>query len=349
MKTALAAAICALSIVVVNSTESNLVDDHDKYCHLNATDAFKNRHWRALSPSPRFIVNKDIAQVARLGNALVILSNVIFLAKTFRGCAHFDHSGFLQQSRWCFLQSNRNRSHVIDLFGVYFASTECERTREDVFPLAERRRVLQEHVLPHLVASHRPTMQPTDRLVIHVRGGDIFSKPHPMYTQPPLAFYMQIIESAPFDDVLILSEDTSNPVIAQLVNWRPGIVFQKMDLGSTVATILGAKHLVVAASTFSFYLALMSSEVDRVYLPFCHFWLPSTLHYRHIFDRYSVDESVYGDKVDIRSGKSLFRYPLAGFCYEFYNYTKFNEWTASRGQMDAMLNARMDSVTNFTL
>lgn len=49
--------------------------------------------------------------------------------------------------------------------------------------------------------------------------------------------------------------------------WRNTILFPDTDLATDTATLLGAKHLILSTSTFAKGLALMSTRLERVYLP----------------------------------------------------------------------------------
>ncbi len=50
-------------------------------------------------------------------------------------------------------------------------------------------------------------------LFIHIRSGDAFKnkKPHKDYAQPPLCFYISILQNYKFQKVYILSENNNNP------------------------------------------------------------------------------------------------------------------------------------------
>ena len=58
-----------------------------------------------------------------------------------------------------------------------------------------------------------------------------------------------------------------NPVVDELLKWRPDIIFPNADLKGDVATLLGARYLVQAVSSFSVTLATMSDQLIRTYIP----------------------------------------------------------------------------------
>ena len=58
-----------------------------------------------------------------------------------------------------------------------------------------------------------------------------------------------------------------NPVVDELLKWRPDIKFPEADLKGDVATLLGARYLVQGVSSFSVTLAAMSDRLIRTYIP----------------------------------------------------------------------------------
>lgn len=58
-----------------------------------------------------------------------------------------------------------------------------------------------------------------------------------------------------------------NPVVHELLQWRPDIIFPPSDFHRDVATLLGAAYLIQAVSSFSTTLAIMSPRLQRTYIP----------------------------------------------------------------------------------
>ena len=109
-----------------------------------------------------------------------------------------------------------------------------------------------------------------DALVIHLRGGDVFDqRPSRRYGQPPFAFYQVVIGSRDWDEVVLVSEDTANPVHGLITDYceEEGISLTPAsgDLLSDVSVLLGATHLVVASGTFGRTIVVLSSRVKHVY------------------------------------------------------------------------------------
>jgi len=65
-----------------------------------------------------------------------------------------------------------------------------------------------------------------ESLFIHIRSGDIFTSnnPHPAYTQPPLDFYIKIIDKENRFPIFFFVEDEKNPVVNELKKIYPSTV-----------------------------------------------------------------------------------------------------------------------------
>lgn len=94
--------------------------------------------------------------------------------------------------------------------------------------------------------------------------------------QPPVKYYKYIIETFhPDADVVIATEEHGladgtaggNPIVQELLNWRPSIRMPPANFHADVATVLGARVLVQAVSSFSSTLAIMSPRLRRTYIP----------------------------------------------------------------------------------
>lgn len=116
---------------------------------------------------------------------------------------------------------------------------------------------------------------PSHELVVHLRGGDVFAEGpvHPLYFQPPLAFYRRCVAAeraaGRAEAVRIVSEDRRNPCLAPLVEWlaRQGVAcaVQTSDFASDLATLLSARHLVASLSSLMGAVALLSRHLEAVY------------------------------------------------------------------------------------
>jgi len=121
-----------------------------------------------------------------------------------------------------------------------------------------------------------------DHLVIHVRGGDVFSpKPPKDYGQPPAAFYLKILKSQKWSGVTIVHEDDVNPVLNVLAKYEKNLPYefgwQSSNLTHDLHTLLSATNLVIGNGSFGVAVAYLSPHIKRVFrfencadFPFTH-------------------------------------------------------------------------------
>jgi len=107
-------------------------------------------------------------------------------------------------------------------------------------------------------------------LVIHVRGGDIFSdRQVPAYGQPPLSFYRAVLNHRAWSEAVIVHQDTRNPVLAPLFSECEslGIPYSAVSgtLSSDIDVLLRAQNLVAGRGTFIPAVAGLSKNLKNVY------------------------------------------------------------------------------------
>jgi hypothetical protein len=137
-----------------------------------------------------------------------------------------------------------------------------------------RRTITQDIILPHLDLPD-VAAPPPDALVIHIRSGDIFGpNPHPGYAQPPLAFYTATLDrlqagGAAIGSLVIVAEDRANPCIGALeeIARARGLPCRMQvggTLGTDVAFLIQARHLVFGYGTFGYGICLLSGPLDSL-------------------------------------------------------------------------------------
>ncbi len=133
--------------------------------------------------------------------------------------------------------------------------------------------VVRERLVPYLNIPVLSAAPPADELVVHVRSGDLFGdRPHPMYGQPPFAFFASAInhaKSAGFNRVRVVAEDRLNPVVNALERHlnSTGVPVKMQigeDLGTDLATLIAARGLVFGVGTFGLAICMLSSQVEVV-------------------------------------------------------------------------------------
>lgn len=105
-----------------------------------------------------------------------------------------------------------------------------------------------------------------DHLVIHIRSGDIFVKPHPNYISPPLCYYKKIINEGSYKTIQIISENKNNPCINQLLKLYPQIIFKEQDLLTDIKIILSSQNLICSVGTFIPALMKISKNIEKLFV-----------------------------------------------------------------------------------
>lgn len=212
----------------------------------------------------------------RLGNTLGMLTMALITADRMHGALELLAPGnrYYNTTRFCTSESDvavpADVAVKHELFHCY-TPCKCGLGKFHAY-----RNALQRFVLPNLFVSPRVDLEP-DALVIHMRSGDVMRTTRGVkYWQPPLAYYKYIVETFhPTSPIYICTEihepadgvTGGNPVVDELLKWRPDIIFPNADLKGDVATLLGARYLVQAVSSFSVTLATMSDRLIRTYIP----------------------------------------------------------------------------------
>lgn len=157
-----------------------------------------------------------------------------------------------------------------------------------------------------------------DHLVIHLRGGDVFSpkKVPGSYGQPPLAFYESILSLKTWHRVTIVHEDQSNPVLGGLsrVLSERGIEMTRTSgkLVDDVAVLLSAQHFVLSSGTFGRAIVDLSPHVKSAY----------------VFDR-SILPPVGNPRVNL--------FAVRDRCGEYVRQVMSNNWAHTDAQIQLMV------------
>lgn len=144
----------------------------------------------------------------------------------------------------------------------------------------------------------------TDRdLVIHIRSGDIFDNYNYWYQQPPLSYYVQIINiyEHNIDNIYIVAEDKKNPCIDKLLKLYPSIIYNKNSLEEDIKIILSATTIVGGFGSFIPSLSLFSTKLKTLYIPsnvFSHVYHTIIFNYNLDFDINIVDIDDFIKKIN---------------------------------------------------
>jgi len=90
-------------------------------------------------------------------------------------------------------------------------------------------------------------------LHIYIRGGDIFNahyNGYKEYPQPPLCFYTTILKVFKFRKIIIISEDSLNPVIPELIHKNSLIKYTKHNIKIDISYLINSYNIVAGKSSF---------------------------------------------------------------------------------------------------
>jgi hypothetical protein len=263
--------------------------------------------------------------MGRLGNQILQLSGVINCAKATKSVVEYPENEFIRGAKFDFREPGPDNCNEV-IVGSFFFQPDCfqfpiqyDRDRRMLFQEYLYEPILKKPFRERLKAALRPRTEITpETLVLNIRSGkDIFTaEPPPQndYMQPPASFYKKVIEDRGHQDCLIVTEaDQANPVIAELMRWNDRIrLKQHVSVRDDIETLLAARHLVTAHSTFSWCLALMSKQLK-------------VLHQPATFQICGV--------TDFETNT-----------YAFDNYIEVGEWTAKDDQLHLMVKHPVSSV-----
>ena len=152
-----------------------------------------------------------------------------------------------------------------------------------------------------------------DNLYIHFRGGDIFGpNPHKAYIQPPLKYYIDIINNYLDKKVILVCQDKQNPCINKLLQYKI-CKYESNHFIKDLELLSNIQNLVVGFGTFGFLIYLINTNLKNLYIP-----------------EYFIDElpdGPWGDDLNIQ-------------IIDLPNYIKVGEWTNSPEQRKFMLSYR---------
>jgi len=155
------------------------------------------------------------------------------------------------------------QAHLVGTFfhnSAFEADVVDQHTRTQSFALLRR--------LNKDSASHEP-LDPL-HLVIYMRGQDAFGPHrHKSYGQPPLSFYLTVLDHRNWKKVTIVSADRANPVIEVLENELKAreipFSFQSGTLEEDLAVLSAARSLVSGRGTFIPAVSGMSPQIHTLY------------------------------------------------------------------------------------
>jgi len=294
-----------------------------------------------------------------LGNNLIQITHIKYLSEQIRSPFYLPQHKFLEieknypihslvpeeitykDSSTSTLLLNDLKTHVKNITKSHrFSILRSFYYQYDVSPftlnLADYRRILKNQIFPLIPCQEGFLVSSVndDTLVIHIRSGDIFNDHgvHDAYIQPPVSFYEKIINEFNFKDVLIVTQkDLRNPCIARLKELFPNIRIQASSLLEDVNTILNARNLVTAMSTFSLSLGFASNKIKRLYVP----QFQVKRGYWRTFFWPAIFQLLFNSKHTEKMSQNL---DFELYLLDILNYIEIGNWKNTQEQRDQMIN-----------
>lgn len=209
-------------------------------------------------------------------NIVIMENNNIYINSTI----YYNKSKITIQSNQSF-NSKDNNSVILNILFFFYNGFRYLRN-------ISRMRIFKKQLLNNLpkIATH-----PND-LYIYIRGGDIFQQPAPKsgfnYFQPPLCFYIKILNEFKFRKVFIISQDALNYVIPNLIHKYSYIKKIKNNIKIDISYLIHSFNLVAARSTFFLTSIKFNDKLKFLWEYDC-----SSLYQKYLHLHYSIYNSPY--------------------------------------------------------
>jgi len=213
-----------------------------------------------------------------MGNQLLAMLNIIYYTFYFK---HFKALK-LPGNQFFALKNEKNTHDTEDKL-----TCNCDEIKDitrrinpcsDWFCIGvkELKRVFNEHVrykFPDDITKLRYDIG------IHIRSGDIFGgNVHWEYVQPPLDYYIKIINKNPTKSIIIVHDSNirkphwRNPVLDKLIeyietNELKNVNIQSKSIREDMAALCCSKTIICAMGTFSFMCYIISPITQQIYIP----------------------------------------------------------------------------------
>ena len=209
-------------------------------------------------------------------------------------------------------------------FSIFYDSFDIYRTFFFIRP------EIRINIIRNEILSNIPIIKTNiNDLYIHIRSGDLFDTLALTYSQPPLCFYLKIINNFNFQNIYIISSDRKNPVFKKLIKNFPNIFFNKNNISTDIASLIYAYNIVGSISSF-----LISSIKFNENLKY--FWEYNI--YRMIEKIYHLHYNIYNYSINY----TIFRMePTLNYRNKMY------EWNNKYTQKILMIKEKC--INNFTI
>ena len=201
----------------------------------------------------------------------------------------------------------------------------------------ERIDMINQYIKP--VMNINPQVIGDNDLVIHLRSGDIMVGGNPEMIQPPLEFYIKVIESNNWDKIYVVTErEPLNPIYNVLKERYENVITfvedkRNRDNGYNFKKdfdyMVGAKHYVPCQSSLCPFIIQVSNTIKNVYIPSYYFiflnstqnwWTKSLFKKKNTFYIKDIKFVVYDYDKYVNSGKEMYRYNIPENKKRLLNY-----------------------------
>mgnify|MGYP003110335771 CR=1 FL=1 len=252
----------------------------------------------------------------RLGNNVLQLSNAIVLAKKIKSPLRVLDHPILSPTHFDFRGDSENSLVNQSLYSSDFWNIweHFDISQSEVE--SQRLEVLKKYCFSFF---HYKKTSNTHDIVVHLRGGDIFSSSPGHILQSPASYFLKIFEKENPKKILLVSEDKSNPVIENLLSSKWDCTLQTEDLWTDINTILNASIFICGgAGSFSRVFSQMAPGLKKIYFP------------------------VYENTP--QSFISHFKYDCEVIPVEHYNYINFSDWSNTTEQRELMRSHSLNNI-----
>ena len=234
--------------------------------------------------------NKTFWYKCGFGNRIITITNILHIAEITNSYVKFPNNMLEYFNKNSFDLSNGKVSSYNGLGrNFYYHNEKSLQIYYKTLDIDRRRELCKKYLIPNLKI-YKPLNLPSDLLIIHIRSGDqiadcyknrdkfnweqninhFYSQFHPSYVIKPPCYFYDIITRNGYKNVKIITErDRTNPLISKVYNFcvnnNINIEIQSDTLVNDMNTILNAKHLIMGFSTFPLSLALLSTNLEKLY------------------------------------------------------------------------------------
>ena len=203
----------------------------------------------------------------RLGNNIITLSNALnFAIKENIDAIIFPKNEFFNKTyiklNECDLNTANFIEHECETFYIYKNKNKDFKKNKNLVLkyLTDIFKIKYEDI---------PKGKSND-LYIHIRSGDLFNKQkciNETYcaNQPDFKFYKNIIDNNKYEKIYIIAEDNKNPIINQLLDEYPNVIYNKNSLEEDIKLIMGSRNIIHGYTTFVPTILYFNKGIKNVY------------------------------------------------------------------------------------